>query len=354
VEVNGSASSQTTAIDIAAEGALFLGGDHTATVTGTVQIGNALGATATDGWKGIECETKAGQGCMIEDLPLAGQSAIVIQGQESEDLGANDGAAITLTSAPIIGVPPTQAGFGKCPSKKDVSATHLSAISLNGSAQLDFENGTVQCVAGAGFTLNASSTGVPSLTLASTTIQNTDNAVLANAGSATLTGCTLEFNYLGAVQGTTTLSDGGIENSTLDLSGAGAAGSNTIVCCSDAEKSILATTPGVCVLNETSGGLDAQDDAWDTSAPDLFSCTDATLETCTCEIASCTDAAGADGMDAVYDAAGSITTTGNTLSSVSCTSMVGPVCTPVCGNTEQCCQTTPKTAPFCHAPPCPG
>ena len=55
--------------------------------------------------------------------------------------------------------------------------------------------------------------------------------------------------------------------------------------------------------------------------PDLFSCSNATLTTCTCEdsSSSCTNAGGVDGMDAVYTSSGSITQTGAGLSTANCT-----------------------------------
>jgi hypothetical protein len=81
--------------------------------------------------------------------------------------------------------------------------------------------------------------------------------------------------------------------------------------------------------------------AWDTPGPDLFSC-DGALTECACEIATCVNPGGVDGMDAVYTAAGTVTTTGNTLSTVSCV----PICygAPACAVGTTCCSTSPYDA----------
>ncbi len=74
---------------------------------GTVEIGK-LG----EGWNGIVCQTDGTSlGCTVSDAALAGQSSVVIQNQYATDIDAEDFAQITLTSAPVIGVPPTQPGF---------------------------------------------------------------------------------------------------------------------------------------------------------------------------------------------------------------------------------------------------
>jgi hypothetical protein len=74
----------------------------------------------------------------------------------------------------------------------------------------------------------------------------------------------------------------------------------------------------VNVLNSSASALNASNVAWDTTSltgPDLFSC-NATLSSCTCEIMTCTNNPGGDGMDAVYTSTGSVTTTGFSLSKV--------------------------------------
>jgi len=75
---------------------------------------------------------------------------------------------------------------------------------------------------------------------------------------------------------------------------------------------------GVSVLNTTSRPLNASNVSWDTSGPDVFEC-NAQVSSCTCEIPGCTDTPGSNGMDAVYESTGTITTAGNQLSTLECT-----------------------------------
>ena len=197
--LNSSAIGTSAAIVVAAGGSLVLGEDQPGTFTGTVTIGNDTNKFFTDGWDGIICETGTNLGCTITDAPLTGKSSVVIEGQEDVDLTAQDFANITLTSAPRIGVAPGGAGFGQCPAgtlaleasalgKPDVSASRGEAVLLEGQVTMNFSNGTVQCISGTGFLLEKSpnKNGNPSLTLLDTTIQNTERAVFASAGKATI------------------------------------------------------------------------------------------------------------------------------------------------------------------------
>ena len=311
--VNGSASNKTNAITVIGGATLTLGQDSSATITGTVTVGNAGSSASTDGWNGIVCTSAKSQGCTITDAKLKATSSVVIEAQENLDLDAEDFAKITLTSAPVIGVPPSSAGYRNCPHKDDGVSTFKSsgsaeAVLLNGDVTMTFSNGTVQCISGDGFLLQASSNGVPTLTLDSTTIQNTEYALFATAGKATVSGSTIQYNYNGVQQGTD-----GTNTATVDLNG-GAAAENTIVCANSVESVNGANgeslTPAVCVLNTTTANLDASNTEWDTASPDQFSC-DASLTSCTCESANCADPGGFDGMDAVYDSSGTVTTKGN-------------------------------------------
>jgi len=327
--LNSSAIGTSTAIVVAAGASLVLGEDQPAAILGTVTIGNSDNKFFGDGWDGIDCETANSQGCTITDAPLSGQSSVIIQGQQDADISALDFASITLTSAPVIGLSPGDGGFDECPTstlstagsasgKPDVASSRGAAVVLQGQATMTFENGTVQCISGAGFELMQSlnKDGNPTLTLATTTIQNTEQAVYVSAGTATISGSTIQFNYNGVKQ-----TSDGTNVGTVDLSGAGTdAGVNTVVC-SDGMESINAvngstTIPGINVLNDTTATLNASDVAWDTSGPDLFSCDAATLATCTCEISSCTNGGGMQDMDAVYDSTGTITTTNGTVSPI--------------------------------------
>jgi len=257
----------------------------------------------------------AANACTITDTsPGKNLSSIVIENQTGYDIDAEDKASITLSANPIIGVAPKATGFTAgttgCQTKTDGSGMglNLAAVLLRGSASMTFDNGTVQCISAAGFRLLASPNGNPALTVDSTTIQNTELGIFASDGTATVTNSTIEFNYNGVEQATDAKSNVG----KVDLSGGG----NTVICSSEKESVVAKqTTPGVCVLNTTSNSLTANKTAWDTTGPDLFSC-NALLTTCTCEISSCTDTAGADEMDAVYTGTGTIVTTGATQSAV--------------------------------------
>jgi hypothetical protein len=172
----------------------------------------------------------------------------------------------------------------------------------------------------------------PTLTLNGTTIQNTEYAVNATAGTVSIQGSTIQYNYNGVLQGTD-----GTNLASVNLGGTGV-NANTVVCSNSAE-SILGPggTPAVCVLNTTTNTLNAANVNWDSNdnaspppdEPDLFSCTAPALTTCTCEsiAGTCTNAGGVDGMDAVYTSTGTINQNDAGLSSASCTlPMVGQAC----------------------------
>jgi hypothetical protein len=315
-EVNGSAQHSSTAIDVAAGGGLVLGGDKAGAVTGTVTIGNQDEDYEQLGYEGIVCGTGKNLGCTITDVPLVGMSSVVIEGQEGIDIDAEDYAVINLTSSPVIGVPPMKPGFHECPAKTDAQDDG-EAVLMNNTASVTLHNGTVQCIAGDAFLLEttASGNGTPTLNLDATTIQNTNLALYASAGTATLTNSTIQYNVSGVEQALS-----GKNTATIDLSGAGAdGGTNTIICSNSTEcAGFEPCQTGVSVLNATTQNLNASNVTWDTSGPDLFKCNGA-LASCTCEIASCTDSPGANGMDAVYISSGTITTTGNQLSAADCT-----------------------------------
>jgi hypothetical protein len=301
--VNGSQNNpgQIQAILVQAGATLVLAQDQSSAVTGTVNVGNALGNVATDGYEGIVCGTdNVSLGCTIKDAPLLGQSALVMQGQDQFDIDAEDFANISLTANPVIGVPPSALGFLKCPRKNDATGNHVG-IQVNGAVTFTFKNGTVQCIGGTAFQLQANGNHKPTLTLDSTTIQNTDLAILASAGTATVTNSTLRHNFVGVQQDTD-----GINNGVIDLSGGG----NTVVCSSKVERSQGIVHPGVDVFNSSTVNLKADNVTWDTTGPDYFQC-DSTLSTCSCNLASCTTTAGSDDMDAVEVGDAGISTTGN-------------------------------------------
>ncbi len=302
------------ALLVRAGATLIVGQDESSRVTGTVNIGNALGQPATNGSNGIYCGnygTTSLVGCAIKDAPLVDQSALVVQGQALLDIDAEDFSNISLTARPVVGVPPSAAGFGRCPTKIDGSSGN-AAVLLNGLATMDFENGTVQCLGGTGFRLVTSplGNGNPSLTLRSTTIQNTDLGIYASAGTATMADSTLIHNFNGVQQ-----DSDGVNVGTIDLSGGG----NTVICSSNQESSLDAGTPGIDVYNTSTENLKADHVAWDTSGPDYFSC-NSTLTTCTCNLTACSVGSASDGMDAVEstESFGGISTTHNSLSTIAC------------------------------------
>jgi hypothetical protein len=310
--VNGSINNvgSSEAILVQAGATLMLGQDQSAGVTGTVFIGNSLGQDKTNGSQGIVCATDSvSLGCTIKDATLAGQSSVIIQGQEDLDIDAEDFASISLTSSPVIGIPPKAAGFTNCPTKND--GIFGQGVLLNGMVSFTFNNGTVQCIGGRGFDLEASSNGTPTLSIDQTVIQNTDVGLYGGAGSTTVTNTTLEFNYNGVQQA----QDSNGHDAKVDLSGGG----NTVVCNSNTESSKSNTAPGIAVYNTSTSKLNASNVAWDTSGPDYFDC-DPAFTSCICNLSSCTVSAGSDGMDAVEDSTsrGGVTTTSNTLSSITC------------------------------------
>ena len=310
--VNGSIGNihSQQAILLVAGATLTVGQDQSAGVTGTVQVGNALGSKATDGYQGIVCATDGVSGCTINDAALVGQSSLIIQGQHQTDLLADDLATINLTSSPVIGVPPKATGFKQCKQKSDGIGN--IAVQVSGLSTVTFNNGTIQCIGGAGMQLQATKKGAPTVSIDSSLIQNTETGISALGGTVTVTNSTVNFNYVGVQQ-----SDDGAGNSgSIDLSGGG----NTVVCSSNGESSQSAKSPGISVSNASSGALKASNVAWDTSGPDYYDCDYPGFTSCTCNNTSCTVSAGSDGMDAVEDSTnkGGVTTTGNTLSSITC------------------------------------
>jgi hypothetical protein len=317
--VNGSASNTNFQDILVQAGAtLTLGQDQSAGVTGTVQVGNNLGAHATNGFQGIVCGTGVSLGCTINDATLSGgQSSVVIQGQEVLDLNVQDFGSVTLSSAPVFGVPPKSVGFGNCPSKQDgVSGNPGVAVVAQGPTQVSLKNAKIQCITGVGVFVLSSPTNPgtnPTVTIDSSTIQNTDYALYASAGTATVTNSALQFNFLGAVQVSDGTNVGGI-----DLSGGG----NAAICSSLNEFSggaAAAAYEGINVYNGTDAGLAADNVAWDSATPDYFSCSDPTsTATCSCKATSCSATAPFDDEDAVQDSAttGSITQTNATQSAL--------------------------------------
>jgi hypothetical protein len=324
--VNGSFNNldSLAAIGLQGNASLVLGQDQSAGVTGTVQIGNALGNQATDGYGGIVCngDIVHSLGCTVTDAVLmVGQSSVIMQGQEGADIQAIDFSNISLMSSPVIGVPPTAAGFGMCPFKPDGQFVNngLAAVWVTGKSNVSLQSASVQCIAGTAFFQQADTTGVPTVTIDRTVIQNTDTAIYASAGTTTVTNSTLNYNFIGVWQDT----DANDDAVAIDLSG----GSNTVICSSNVESSQGSTFPGIDVYNTNTANLKADNVAWDTAGPDYFQCDDV-FASCTCNNASCTTTAGSDDMDAVQGTTvlpdggigvlGSITTTMNTQAANGC------------------------------------
>jgi len=248
----------------------------------------------------------------VQDAALGGQSSVIIQGQEGGDLEILDFGSVTLSSNPVFGVAPSAPGFKNCPSKEDgISQSPAYSVFANGQVTLALTNATIQCGFGTGLLLQSSSIGSPSVTLDTVTIQNTELGISAGAGTVKAVNSTILFNYNGVQQ----TSDFSGANGTLDLSGGG----NTVVCSSSAQSSTGNSNPGISVYNTSTANLAADNVAWDTTGPDYFDC-DPAFTSCVCNLGSCTVTAGSDGMDAVEDSTnlGGVTTTGNTLSGISC------------------------------------
>ena len=253
-DLNGSAVDHTAALTVAAGASLTLGTDQPSVTTGTVFIGNALNTEATDGWNGIVCEADntAATGCTITDATLV-VSSVVIQGQEGEDIDAENYASIALTSKPTIGIAPAAAGFGKCAGvKPDGSGMGLGsgeAVLLHGLATVAFDNGLVQCIGANGFELTSSSKGSPTLTPGPKARhpEHFETAVYACGGrrhdlelrpfSSTTTACVQSYDST--------------HSSAIDLSG-GAVGGNNVICSSNRESvNGGAVNPGVPVVTGT-------------------------------------------------------------------------------------------------------
>jgi hypothetical protein len=290
---NGSGNS--SALQVGAGGTLWLGQDQSATQSGTVYVGGTV-EQATLGYIGINClSDTVSLGGTVSDVALVGQSAVVIQGQ-SIDLWLNDYSQVSLTSAPMLGA------------KNCLGGTYTAAAGavVDGHSKLSISNGTVQCMGFAGFGTSSNTPGNPTITLDNTVIQRTAQGVVSMAGQINLTDCTLRQNLFGVSQ----------YFGTIDLSGGG----NTVVCSSNqffGGPSMYGA--GVDVYNGSSTNLPADNVAWDSAAPDYYSC-DANFGNCTCLSSSCALAPNSDGMDAVEDSTllGGITTSGNTYADAGC------------------------------------
>ncbi len=310
--VNSSATNPTalSAIYVNGGGSLIVGQDQSGSNTGTVFIGNDLRNTSTDGFFGIICMGGSSAHGIIRDAPLVGQSSVVIQGQpNAEDILLFDYCDLSLSSAPVFGIPPIGVGLGRCGIKHD-----YDAIVMTGQATATIENGIIQCMSGTGIMLLASSAGGgnPIATVDGMTVENSGNGILASAGTATVTNSTIIYNFVGVEQQNTDENTVGL----VDLSGGG----NAVICSGKIENPNPSSgpdggPPGVDVYNDSTAVLNASNVAWDTSTPDYFTC-NATLYLCTCNDSSCATTAGDDGMDAVEDSTdlGGVTTTGNILS----------------------------------------
>src|SRR5262249_54854882 len=155
---------------------------------------NIGGDGLPDGYNGIVCQTANNQGCTINDAALkGGVSSLMIQQQEGIDLDVEDFGSVSLTSAPVFGTAPTGVGFETCKNKPDVSATFLQAILLNGEVTATLNNATVQCIAGDGIVMQSTANGSPTLSMSSSTITNTELGLDVQAGTATLSNCTLWY-----------------------------------------------------------------------------------------------------------------------------------------------------------------
>ncbi len=298
--VNGSVSN--TAI-YANGSTLVLGQDRSGAVVGPVQIGNDLANPQPIGGTGIDCNA-----CVLSDVPTSGGSTLVIFGQTYADLLSSGASAISLTSAPILGIAPTSLGFNTCPSKPD-----QNGMLLYGTMTLTLDQATIQCMSSAGINVDDDgSGGMPSVTINQTTIQNTHYALLDTAGSVAVSKSVIRYNTLGVAQG-----DEVFRNGSIDLSGGLAGGRNTVACSSGIESG--AGYSGVSVWNSGINALNASNVDWDTPGPDSFGC-DFNLANCSCQIGDCIVAPGADGMDAVVSSSGVLSTNGHALSPLNCAS----------------------------------
>jgi hypothetical protein len=232
-------------------------------------------------------------------------------------MGIFDYSTVTLSSNPVIGVPPTKPGFGQCPSKTDaLPADGAYGIFIQGPSSFSMSNGAIQCMGGPGLVVQFDEDVIPAVgptvTIDSSTIQNTELGVVVSGGSVAITKSKIQYNYNGVEQADDPEGNG---SGTLDLSGGG----NTVACSSNVESSQGGTLPGIDVYNVGTVALAADSVAWDTASPDYFSCDDK-LSVCTCNLKSCSTKAGADDMDAVEDSTnlGGITTTKNTVSPIAC------------------------------------
>jgi hypothetical protein len=271
-------------------GALVLGQDQSGTTMGTVQIGNALGNVATDGWDGIDCYGAVGAPGIVRDVKVPGNaSAVVVEGQNDTDIFA-DMCAVSLEANPVLGVN-SGGSWGSCGQKHDGTGF----VALESTATLQAV--TIQCIKYQGVQLEAKA----ALIMDGGTITNCSIGLFTQSGgSVTAMNSLIGHNFVGAWQDL----DG-----TVDLSGGG----NTVICNSKLEgDAFLTGFPGMDVYNYSTTVLNASNVTWDTAGPDFFKC-DYAIQNCSCNNASCATPAGGDDMDAVEDSTnlGGITTAGN-------------------------------------------
>jgi hypothetical protein len=306
---------------------LWLGTDRTGAITGSVYIGNvAQSSSGFPSQRGIVCDN-----CSVRDSILNAQSSLIMQGAAllgwtTNDDGTGTGTgtvnksggagiagyrsyfpvpsqtSIVLTSNPVFGVAPSTIGSGGCPNKFGGDA-----VSLWGGT-LTIRNGIVQCVAGTGISSSAGAVD-GQLFIDNTTIQNTGIGLLASGAAVSVTNSLLRYNGIGIAQNS---------DAVVDLGGGG----NTVICSTSVEGNSGSTWPGIDVWNASPLDLNASNVAWDTAGPDYFSCDaggpNGGFLSCSCNLASCSTAAGADGMDAVATAGGRIILTGHTQSPNGC------------------------------------
>jgi hypothetical protein len=293
-------------IYVNAGGGLVLGQDQSGGITGTVNIGRWSTNLADDGYAGIWCNSDGvSLGCTINDVPLVGQSSVVIQGQ-IYDILALDFSSVSLTSAPVFGPAPVATGWYQCPldPKND-----FNGVTVAGSATLNLSNATIQCQGYEGVHIDFSVFGLvnngPTVSVDHTLIQNVGEGFYLSTGTATVSNTMMRFNHFGVEE----------YGGNIDLSGAGVGG-NTIVCSSRAEwgPSGAGLYPGVDVyLSGGTANLNAEDVTWDTTGPDYFSeyWDGKGGDFFTCRNSSCTVDGGSDDMNAVssqWPDAGIITT----------------------------------------------
>jgi hypothetical protein len=283
VTVNGSLLNTTN------EQAILVTSSGTLEAAGVI-VGNTLGSSATDGYRGIVCKS-----CVLTDREAGGTSALTIIGQEFVDLDLEE-ASVTLRNGLVVGYYPQSnphPGFGACETKLDAVSSRgaTAAVLINGNSSVNIQYFIAGCIDTAAMRLQASDAGSPTVTLSRADIENTDVGLIASAGTATVYYSLIRYNHIGVEQATD-----GTNNGTTDLSG----GSNTVICSSSSESSQDGgvVLPGIDVFNTSSAILNASNVMWDTAGPDYFTC-DPAFTSCACNLTSCSTTPGSDDMDAV-------------------------------------------------------